>query len=114
LQFIAETDKCSNNIVEHKAVLLGLLKLRAMAVQNCILKMDAKVIAGKIERECMARDATLERYLATIRRMENNFKGFIVEYIKRAKNIVADELAKIAARKAALVRRYEPRTGQPL
>jgi ribonuclease HI len=85
LQFIAETDKCSNNIVEYKAVLLGLLKLRAMAVQNCILKMDAKVIAGKIERECMARDATLERYLATIRRMENNFKGFIVSILKGQK-----------------------------
>jgi hypothetical protein len=27
LQFIAETDKCSNNIAEYKVVLLGLRKL---------------------------------------------------------------------------------------
>jgi hypothetical protein len=33
----------------------------------------------------MVRDPTLERYLATIKRMDNYFKGFIVEYIERAK-----------------------------
>jgi hypothetical protein len=32
LQFTTETDKCSNNIVEYKVVLLGLCKLRAIGV----------------------------------------------------------------------------------
>jgi hypothetical protein len=73
-----------------------------MGVQNCILKIDSKVIAGQIEKECMARDATLERYLATVKRMENYFKGFTVEYIERAKNTEVDELAKAATRKATL------------
>jgi hypothetical protein len=50
----------------------------------------------------MARDATLERYLATVRRMENYFKGFTVEYIKRAENTKAGKLAKATTRKAAL------------
>jgi ribonuclease HI len=30
LQFTKETDKCTNNIVEYKTILLGLHKLRAM------------------------------------------------------------------------------------
>jgi hypothetical protein len=60
------------------------------------------VIASQIEKECMARDETLERYLAVIRRMENFFKGFIVEHIERAKNTEVDELAKAVARKAVL------------
>jgi ribonuclease HI len=102
LQFTAETDKCSNNVAEYEVVLLGLCKLRAMGVQNCILKTDSKVIAGQIEKECVARDATLERYLATVRTMENYFKGITVEYIERTKNTEAEELAKIAPRKAAL------------
>jgi ribonuclease HI len=66
LQLIKETDKCTNNIVEYNAVLLGLHKLRAMGVQNCILKTDSKVITGQIEKECIRRDATLERYLAPV------------------------------------------------
>jgi hypothetical protein len=60
------------------------------------------VIAGQIEKECMARDATLERYLATVRGMENYFKRFTVEYIERAKSTEVDELAKAVAKKATL------------
>jgi hypothetical protein len=66
LQFKAEADKCSNNIVEYKAVLQDLHKLRAMGVQCCILKTDSKVIASQIEKEYIARDKTLERYLAAV------------------------------------------------
>jgi ribonuclease HI len=86
LQFIAEIDKCSNNIAEYKVVLLGLRKLQAMGVEYCTLKIDSIVIASQKEKECMARDETLERYLSVVRRMENHFKGFTVEHIERTKN----------------------------
>jgi hypothetical protein len=56
-----------------------------MGVQNCILKANSKVTVSQIEKECMARDATLEKYLATVWRMENYFKGFTVEYVKMTK-----------------------------
>jgi ribonuclease HI len=98
----AEADKCSNNIAVYKAVLLGLCKQRAMGVQRCILKTDSKVIASQIEKECIARDETLERYLVVVRWIERFFKGFTVQYIERAKNAEADELAKAAAKKAVL------------
>jgi hypothetical protein len=60
------------------------------------------VIAGQIEKECMARGKTLERYLAAVRRMENFFKGFTVEHTERAKNTEVDELVKAATRKMVL------------
>jgi ribonuclease HI len=94
LHFTVEIDKCNNNIAEYEAVLLGLRKLRVMGVQNCILKTYSKVIAGQIKKECTARDACLERYIAIVSRIENYFKGFTVKYIKRAKNIEADELTR--------------------
>jgi hypothetical protein len=56
------------------------------------------VVAGQIEKECIAKESTLERYLALIRRMENYFKRFTVEYIERNKNCEANELAKAAIR----------------
>jgi ribonuclease HI len=82
LQFSSETDKCTNNIAKYKAILLGLHKLRAIGVQRCTLRTYSKVVAGPIEKECIAREPTLERYLALIRRMENYFKRFTVEYIE--------------------------------
>jgi hypothetical protein len=73
-----------------------------MGVQRCILKTNSKVIVSQIDKECMARDETRERYLAIVWRMENFFKRFTVRHIERAKNTEADELAKAAARKTAL------------
>jgi hypothetical protein len=66
LQFKIETDKCSNNIAEYEAVLFGLHKLRPLGVQHCIVKTDSKVVASQIEKGCIARDKTLERYLAAM------------------------------------------------
>jgi ribonuclease HI len=70
LQFNSGANKCTNNIVEYEAILLGLRKLRAISVQRCILRTDSKVVTRQIEKECIARVPTLERYLALVRRME--------------------------------------------
>jgi ribonuclease HI len=82
--------------------LLGLRKLRAIGVQWCTLCTYSKVVTGQIEKECIIREPTLERYLAMVRRMENFFKVFTVEHIDRNKNSEADELAKAAARNTPL------------
>jgi ribonuclease HI len=102
LHFTNEADKCTSNIAEYEAILLGLRKLRAIRVQTCTLRSDSKVVASQIEKECAIREPTLERYLSLVRRMENYFKGFTVEYIKKSKNNEADELAKATARNIPL------------
>jgi ribonuclease HI len=61
LQFHREADKCTNNIVVYEAILLGLRKLRVIGVQTCTLRTDSKVVAGHIEKECIAREHTLEK-----------------------------------------------------
>jgi hypothetical protein len=73
-----------------------------MGVQNCIMKTDSKVIADQIEKECIARDSMLERYLSLVQRMENYFRGFSIEHIERSRNIEANELVKAVARKTTL------------
>jgi ribonuclease HI len=96
MQFNNESDKCTNNIAEYEAILLGLRKLRTIRVQKCILLTDSKVVPGQIGKECISREPTLEKYLGLVRKMENYFRGFTVEYIER-KNCEADELAKAVA-----------------
>jgi ribonuclease HI len=97
LQFTNKVDKCINNIVKYEAILLGLRKLRAIGVQTCTLRTNSRVVASQIEKECITREPTFERYLALVRRMKNYFKGFMVEHIKRSKNSEVDELAKATA-----------------
>jgi ribonuclease HI len=98
MHLTSETDKCTNNITKYEAILLGLRKLRAIGVQTCVPHTDSNVVSCQIEKECIAREPTLEKYFALVQRMENYFKGFIVEYIERDKNTEADDLAKAAAR----------------
>jgi hypothetical protein len=50
-----------------------------------------------MEHECIAREPTLEKYIALIRRIDNHFKGFTTEYNERKNNTEADELANAAA-----------------
>jgi hypothetical protein len=55
------------------------------------------MVAGQIEKECIAREPTPERYLGLVKKMENYFKGFTIEYNEWNKNCEAHELAKAAA-----------------
>jgi ribonuclease HI len=74
---------CTNNIVEYEALLLGLRKLRAMAIRRAVLKTDSQVIAGHVDKSSRARDPKLEKYLDAVRRLEASFERFSVKSIPR-------------------------------
>ena len=59
LRFALESDKCTNNIAEYKAVILGLRKLRALGVTTYNIKTDSKVSAGHIEKDYSAKEPVL-------------------------------------------------------
>jgi ribonuclease HI len=48
--------------------LLGLHKLREIEVQRCTLRTDSKVVTGQMEKECINRELTLERYLTLVKK----------------------------------------------
>jgi ribonuclease HI len=70
LQLSKKIDKCTNNITEYEEILLGHHKLRAIGIQRCIPHVDSKVVAKQIEKECIDREPTLEKYLDLVKRME--------------------------------------------
>jgi ribonuclease HI len=98
LSFALESDRCTNNVVEYEAVILGLRKLRVLGVTTCIIKTDSKVVASQVEKEYLAKDPVLMQYLTAVHSLERQFKGFTLQHVDRAKNEEADALAKAAAR----------------
>jgi ribonuclease HI len=102
LSFALESDRCTNNVAEYEAVILGLCKLRALGVTTCIIKTDSKVVVGQVEKEYSTKDPALMQYLTAIRSLERQFKGFSLQHVERARNEEADALAKAAARGQAL------------
>jgi ribonuclease HI len=102
LSFALDSDRCTNNIAEYEAIILGLRKLKALGVTTCIIKIDSKVVAGQIEKYYSAKDPALLQYLTAVRSLEKQFKGFTLQHVDRARNEEADALAKAAARGEAL------------
>jgi ribonuclease HI len=102
LSFALESDRCTNNIAEYEAVILGLRKLRALGVTTCIVRTYSKVVAGQVEKEYSAKDPALMQYLTVVRNLEKQFKGFTLQHVDRARNEEADVLAKAAAKGEAL------------
>jgi ribonuclease HI len=102
LSFALESDRCTNNIAEYEAIILGLRKLKALGVTICIIKTDSKVVAGQVEKHYSAKDPALMQYLTAVRNLEKQFKGFTMQHVDRTRNEEADALAKAAARGEAL------------
>jgi ribonuclease HI len=98
LSFALESDRCTNNIAEYEAAILGLRKLRALGVTTCIVKTDSKLVAGQVEKEYSAKDPALMQYLTDVCSLERQFKGFTLQHVDRARNEEANALAKAAAR----------------
>jgi ribonuclease HI len=88
---------CTNNIAEYEALILGLRKLKAIGIRRAVLTSDSQVITGHVDKSSRARDPKLEKYLDTVRRMEDSFEGFSVKNIPRGENEHADLLAKSVA-----------------
>ena len=76
--------------------------MKALGHQNCIVKIDSKVIADHIEKESEARKPELIQYLEAVRAMEKHFRGFTIIHIPRAQDDEADRLAKAAFKKQQL------------
>jgi ribonuclease HI len=102
LSFALESDRCTTNIAEYEAVILGLCKLRALGVTTCIIRTDSKVVIGQVEKEYLAKDPTLMQYLTAVRSLDRQFKGFTLQHVDRNKNEETDALAKAAAKGKAL------------
>jgi hypothetical protein len=81
LSFALESDRCTNNVAEYEAVILGLCKLRALGVTTCIIRTDSKVVAGQIEKDYAAKDPALMQYLAAVHSLERQFKGFTLQHV---------------------------------
>ena len=62
-----------NNIAESKGLVLGLNKAKPLGARTLLAKIDTQVIAGQVEKEYMAQEPELAKYLAVVRALERRF-----------------------------------------
>jgi len=52
---------------------LGLNKAKALGAKTVLAKTDSQVMAGQVEKEYVAREPELAKYLDTVRALERRF-----------------------------------------
>jgi len=65
--------KATNNIAEYEGLILGLNKAKALGAKTVQAKTDPQIVAGQVEKEYMARELELAKYLAIVRALERRF-----------------------------------------
>jgi ribonuclease HI len=65
--------KATNNIAEYEGLILGLNKAKALSAKSVLAKIDSQVVAEQVEKEYVAREPELAKYLATVRALERRF-----------------------------------------
>lgn len=73
-----------------------------MGVKRAVLKSDSQVIIGHVDKSSRVRSLVLEKYHATVQRLEGPFKGFSVKNMPRVDKEHTDMLAKLVAQGLAL------------
>ena len=65
--------KTTNNIAEYEGLIFGFNKAKALGAKTVLAKTDSQVMVGQVEKESVAREPELAKYLAIVRALERRF-----------------------------------------
>ena len=85
--------RCTNNIAEYEALLLGLQLLKQLEVQKISILGDSELIIKQIKGEYSTKNPRLREYRNAALDLLKTFEKYELIFIPRAKNHLANELA---------------------
>jgi len=91
------TEPCSNNAVEHNALLIGLYLAQQMGVQYLKAYGDSKLIINQVMGEYEVYHEDLIPYHHAAINLADSFNGFYISHVSRLSNTKTDALAALAA-----------------
>lgn len=85
--------RCTNNVAEYKALILGLNSALEMGCPTLDVCMDSELIVRQITGRYKVKNTALKSLFAEAQGLLREFRHFTITHIPRAKNARADELA---------------------
>lgn len=89
--------KCTNNMAEYEALLLGLKLLKTLGATTISILGDSDLIIQQIKGNFIANDSRMRAYKATASELLSTFSDFELTKIARENNIHAHSLATFAS-----------------
>ena len=85
--------KCTNNIVEYEALILGLNLLRKLGARRIIAHGDSEMIIKQVKGEYTARHPRLRAYRNDTMDLLKTFVEYDLVFVPMSQNIIANGLA---------------------
>jgi len=92
-EYLEET---TNNVAEYSALLSGLKCAKALGINKIIAEGDSTLVVKQVKGEYEVKSAHLKPLCTSVREVARSFSSFSINYIPRAENFRADQLANVA------------------
>src|SRR4051812_35364866 len=89
--------KASNNEAEYEALLHGMLMAKACGATRLVIYSDSNLVVQQTMKDCEAVADNMSAYQKLYNILEGEFDGCGLNYVSRANNTEADELANIGS-----------------
>ena len=86
-------DRCTNNIAEYQALILGLEGARQIGVRHLEICLDSELLARQINGVYRVKNENLIPLMKAVRGVLSLFESVSVRHVPRAQNRLADKLA---------------------
>lgn len=85
--------RCTNNVAEYQALILGLETAREIGCLKPAVFLDSELIVRQITGRYKVKNATLKPLFTRVRNLLKKFDDYSVTHVPRSQNSRADELA---------------------
>ena len=92
----------SHNVAEYEALLNGMKAAVELGVRRLEAFGDSQLVVNQVMNESTCTNPKMAAYCAEIRRLEEKFDGFQVEYVPRRDNETADSLARLGSNREVI------------
>jgi ribonuclease HI len=102
IQLVFSREDATNNTAEYKGLLAGLRIALGLGISCLVIRGDSKLVVNQVNKAYNC--PQIWAYLDEVRKLERHFDGLKLEHIPRGKNVIADELSRIAVDKGITIK----------
>jgi ribonuclease HI len=97
VQLAFSREDASNNTAEYESLLVGLRIVAGLGISCLVVRGDSQLVVNQVNKayDC----PQMWAYMDEVPKLERRFDGLKLEHIPHGKNVVADKLSQIAARR---------------
>jgi ribonuclease HI len=96
----------SNNVAEYEALVHGLSVAISLRIKRLMVYGDSLVVTSQVNKDWDCSTDSMNKYCATVQKLEDKFEGLEFHHVERDRNAAADALSKLGSSRAQVSPRF--------